>query len=127
MTTPTVTDQTNRNDRLESYGNRLKFIAMEWSLIIGWLMTLLVIWRVTFMTLAERFLPLSAVRLAVIFGVLFLTIGCVAALAITGFWLRMHPYTETTRKRWLKGIVWLGSAAAIGRLLVWLLVEGVVG
>lgn len=127
MTTPSTTEQTNRNDRLESYGNRLKFIAMEWTLIIGWLVTLLVIWRVTFMTLAERFLPIPAVRLAVIFGILFLTIGCVAALAITGFWLRMNPYTETTIKRWLKALLWLGGAAAVGRIIVWLLVEGVVG
>lgn len=124
MSTPSATESQNRNDRLESISSRIRFLAMEWSLALGWIATLLLIWRVTLTTLAERFLPIRAVRLAVIFGILFLTIGSVSAMALSGYWLRRNAYKETALKRWVRGIAWLAGAAIIGRTIVWLLVEG---
>jgi hypothetical protein len=124
MDIPTATDPQNRNDRLESIVARIRFLAMEWSLALGWIATLLLIWRVTLTTLAERFLPIRAVRLAVIFGILFLTIGSVSAMAISGYWLRSNSYKESAFKRWARGMAWLGGAVLLGRGIVWLLVEG---
>ncbi|MEY3989924.1 MAG: hypothetical protein RI985_1005 [Chloroflexota bacterium] len=124
MSTPSATEPQNRNDRLESVISRIRFLAMEWSLALGWIATLLLIWRVTLTTLAERFLPIRAVRLAVIFGILFLTIGSVSAMALSGYWLRRNSYKESAFKRWVRGIIWLGSIALLGRGIVWLLVEG---
>ncbi len=124
MATPTATEPQNRNDRVETIQMRLRFLAMEWSLALGWIATLLLIWRVTLITLAERFLPLRAVRLAVIFGILILTIGSVSAMALSGYWLRRNAYREHTFTRWVRGIMWLGAAALIGRGIVWALVEG---
>jgi hypothetical protein len=124
MSTPSATEPQNRNDRLESVIGRIRFLAMEWSLALGWIATLLLIWRVTLTTLAERFLPIRAVRLAVIFGILFLTIGSVSAMALSGYWLRRNSYKESAFKRWVRGIIWLGSIALLGRGIVWLLVEG---
>lgn len=124
MSTPSATEPQNRNDRLESIGTRIRFLAMEWSLALGWIATLLLIWRVTLTTVAERFLPIRAVRLAVIFGILFLTIGSVSAMALSGYWLRRNSYKESALKRWLRGMMWLIGAAVVGRGIVWLLVEG---
>lgn len=125
MATPTATEPQNRNDRLESISARIRFLAMEWSLALGWIATLLLIWRVTLITLAERFLPLRAVRLAIIFGVLFLTVGSVAAMALSGYWIRRNAYRESAFKRWARGMLWLGIFASAGRLIVWVLVEGI--
>lgn len=124
MSTPSATEPQNRNDRLESISARVRFLAMEWSLALGWIASLLLIWRVTLTTIAERFLPIRAVRLAVIFGILFLTIGSVSAMALSGYWLRRNAYKETAFKRWIRGLVWLIGIAALGRAIVWLLVEG---
>jgi len=127
MSSPSAAEPRNRNDRLESISTRIKFLAMEWSLALGWIATLLLIWRVTLTTLAERFLPIRAVRLAVIFGILFLTIGSVSAMALSGYWLRRNAYKESTLKRWVRGVAWLAGAAIVGRGIVWLLVEGYIG
>lgn len=124
MSTPSATEPQNRNDRLESISTRVRFLAMEWSLALGWIASLLLIWRVTLTTVAERFLPIRAVRLAVIFGILFLTIGSVSAMALSGYWLRRNAYKETAFKRWIRGFAWLIGIAVLGRAIVWLLVEG---
>lgn len=122
MSTPTASEPQNRNDRLESISARVRFLVMEWSLALGWIASLLLIWRVTFITLAERFLPIRAVRLAVIFAVLFLTIGSVGAMALSGYWLRSNAYRETAFKRWIRGIIWLVAFMLLGRGIVWALV-----
>lgn len=127
MSTPSVTEPQNRNDRLESISARIRFLAMEWSLALGWIASMLLIWRVTLTTVAERFLPIRAVRLAVIFGILFLTIGSVSAMALSGYWLRRNAYKESAFKRWIRGMAWLIGIAALGRAIVWLLVEGHIG
>lgn len=124
MDIPTATDPQNRNDRLESIVARVRFLAMEWSLALGWIFTLLLIWRVTIIALTERFLPIRTHRLVEIFGILLLAIGGVSAMAISGYWLRSNSYKESAFKRWARGMAWLGGAVLLGRGIVWLLVEG---
>lgn len=118
------TQPQNRNDRLESIGARLRFLIMEWSLALGWIVSLLLIWRVTLTTVIERFLPIRTHRLAIIFVILILAIGSVSAMAISGYWLRRNSYRESAFTRWLRGMAWLISGAAIGRGIVWLMLEG---
>ncbi|MFZ9857509.1 MAG: hypothetical protein ACO3F2_04150 [Roseiflexaceae bacterium] len=124
MATPPVTEPQNRNDRLETISTRVRFLAMEWSLSLGWIISFLLIWRVTFTTLIERFLPIRAHRLAIIFVILVLAIGSVSAMAISGYWLRRNAYKESAFARWVRGIMWLIGSAAIARGIVWLMVEG---
>jgi hypothetical protein len=118
------TQPQNRNDRLESIGARLRFLVMEWSLALGWIVSLLLIWRVTLTTLIERFLPIRTHRLAIIFVILFLAIGSVSAMAISGYWLHRNSYREGAFTRWIRGMAWLISGAVIGRGIVWLMLEG---
>ncbi|MFN5060363.1 MAG: hypothetical protein ACK5GU_10635 [Chloroflexota bacterium] len=118
------TQSQNRNDRLESISARLRFLVMEWSLVIGWILSLLLIWRVTLTTVIERFLPIRTHRLAIIFVVLVLALGSVSAMALSGYWLRRNAYRESAFVRWVRGMAWLICGGAIGRGLVWLMVEG---
>lgn len=124
MSISPTTEPQNRNDRLESISVRIRFLAMEWSLAIGWIISLLLIWRVTLTTLIERFLPIRTHRLAIIFVILVLALGSVSAMALSGYWLRRNAYKESAFKRWLRGTAWLIASAAISRGIVWLMVEG---
>lgn len=126
MSTPPVTEPQNRNDRIESISARVRFLAMEWSLALGWIISLLLIWRVTLTTLIERFLPIRTHRLAIIFVILVLALGSVSAMAISGYWLRRNAYKERAVTRWIRGITWLIGSAAVARGIVWLMVEGYV-
>lgn len=124
MSTPQITEPQNRNDRLESISARIRFLTMEWSLALGWIVSLLLIWRVTLTTLIERFLPIRTHRLAIIFVILVLALGSVSAMALSGYWLRRNAYRESAFKRWIRGTAWLIGIAAVGRGIVWLMVEG---
>lgn len=124
MSTPQTTEPQNRNDRLESISARIRFLAMEWSLALGWIVSLLLIWRVTLTTLIERFLPIRTHRLAIIFVILVLALGSVSAMALSGYWLRRNAYRESAFIRWIRGTAWLIGIAVVGRGIVWLMVEG---
>ncbi|MFZ9857510.1 MAG: hypothetical protein ACO3F2_04155 [Roseiflexaceae bacterium] len=124
METYSYVDDQDASTEIESVSQRLTFLALEWSLIIGWILSLLLIWRITFVTLVERFLPVRSIRLGIILAAIGLMIACVYALTMTGRWLRKRPALMSLMQRWATNLLMLGVFTAFGRIIVWYFIEG---
>jgi hypothetical protein len=124
METYSYVDDQDNSSEIESVSARLTFLTLEWSLIIGWILSLLLIWRVTFIAVIEYYLPVRSMRLSIIVAALSLMIACVYALTMTGRWLRQRPATISLMRRWLINLLYLGSFTALGRIIVWYFVDG---
>lgn len=124
METYSYVDDQDESSQLESVSDRIRFIALEWTLVIGWILSLLLIWRVTFVTLVERYLPIRSIRFGIIIAALGLMIACVYALTMTGHWLRKRPATISLWQRWATNLAYLGAFTALGRIIVWYFIEG---
>ncbi|MFM2031254.1 MAG: hypothetical protein RLZZ297_19 [Chloroflexota bacterium] len=105
---------------METTRERLAFLGMEWSLIAGWLATILLVWMqhmvwplLNFFDLKDSF-DLVFVSLTFIFMIL-----AGVALTATGFWLRAKPRAQTYQQRWLHGWVWCLGTAAVGLVLIY--------
>lgn len=123
METYSYVDDHDDSSDIESVADRLTFIALEWTLIIGWIVSLLLIWRVTFVAVIERFLPVQSIRLGIIVAALGLMVACVYALTMTGRWLRKRPVQMSLLWRWLINALYLLIFSALGRIVVWYFVE----
>ena len=123
METYSYVDDHDDSSEIESVADRLTFIALEWALIIGWIISLLLIWRVTFVALIERFLPIQSIRLGIIVSALGLMMSCVYALTMTGRWLRKRPAEMSLFRRWSINALYLFVFSALGRIVVWFFVE----
>lgn len=106
---------------METTRERLLFLAMEWSLIAGWLATILLVWMqhmvwplINFLELGDLF-DLVFVTLTFVFMIL-----AGVALTASGFWLRAKPRTQTMLRRWGIGWAWCVGTAVLGLVLVFL-------
>ncbi len=124
METYSYVDDQDASTEIESVSERLTFLALEWSLILGWILSLLLIWRITFVTLVERFLPVRSIRLGIIVAAIGLMIACVYALTMTGRWLRKRPAFMSLWQRWATNLLLLGAFTVFGRIVVWYFIEG---
>ena len=124
METYSYVDDQDASTEIESVRERLTFLALEWSLILGWIASLLLIWRVTFVTLIDLYFPVRSIRLGIIVAAMGLMIACVYALTMIGRWLRKRPAHLSLWRRWAINLVALGAFTAIGRIVVWYLIEG---
>lgn len=124
METYSYVDDQDESSEIESVSERLTFLVLEWTLILGWIVSLLIIWRVTFVTLIERYMPVRSIRFWVIVAALGLMIACVYALTMTGRWLRKRPATASLLHRWFSNLAYLAGFTALGRMIVWYFIEG---
>ena len=124
METYSYIDDQDDSTQIESVSDRLTFLALEWSLIVGWIIALLLIWRVTFVAIIERYLPVRSIRFGIIVAALGLMMASVYALTMTGRWLRKRPATMSLLRRWGLNLAYLLIFATAGRLVVWFFVEG---
>lgn len=124
METYSYIDDQDDSSEIESVSDRIVFLTLEWTLILGWIVSLLLIWRVTFVTLIERFMPVQSIRLWVIVAALCLMMACVYALTMTGRWLRKRPAHVSLWQRWSTNLVYLAGVTALGRAIVWYFIEG---
>jgi len=96
---------------MESFRQRAAFLGMEWSLIIGWLVTILLIWRQSALYLLILLFDLGDAYDIVYTAVIFmLMIMAGLAVTATGFWLKQRPKTLPMIQR---GTMWLSTMAGI--------------
>lgn len=119
METYSYIDDQDDSATIESVRDRLQFLTAEWSLILGWICTYLLIWRVTVVAVIERYLPLHTMRFAIIGAVLLLMTASVCALTMTGRWLRKRPQSHSLWQRWRYNGITMCAVAALGRLIIW--------
>lgn len=124
METYSYVDDQDASTEVESVRERLTFLVLEWLLILGWIASLLLIWRITFVTLIERYIPVNAIRLGIILAALGLMIACVYALTMTGRWLRKRSADTSLWRRWSINLLILGMFTAFGRIIVWYFIDG---
>jgi len=96
---------------MESLRDRAVFLGMEWSLIIGWLVTILLIWRQSALYLLIFLFDLGDAYDIVFTAVIFILM-ILAGLAVTatGFWLKRRPLAVPLLQR---GALWLLTLAGI--------------
>ncbi len=124
---------------METRRERMVFLAMEWSLILGWLVTILLIWRQTTLYLLIFLFDLGDAY-DIVFTVLIFVLMMMAGLAITatGFWLKRrqktisilqrgplwvvskigNPQLSPLVRRWGLGWAWIGITALLGYLII---------
>lgn len=124
METYSYIDDQDESTEIESVSTRVTFLTLEWTLILGWIVSLLLIWRVTFVSFIERYMPVRSIRLWVIVAALGLMVACVYALTMTGRWLRKRPTTVSLWERWATNLAFLAGFSALGRIIVWYFIEG---
>ncbi len=123
METYSYVDDQDERTELESISDRLTFLFYEWTLLIGWIASLLLVWRVTCTAIIERYFAVSSIRLGIIVAVMVLMIGCAYALTMTGRWLLKRPTPQSLLYRWGSGIFYLVVFTALGRMIVWWFVD----
>lgn len=105
----------------ETVPQRLWFMALEWTLIIGWLIVLLIVWReALFYVYYVQFTLGRAARAVYVLSMLVLSIGCVGAVALSGYWLKRRPRGQALSRRWLIGIGWIALAFLLGYVVVFI-------
>lgn len=124
METYSYVDDQDTSTEIESVRERLAFLALEWSLILGWIVSLLLIWRVTFVTLIDLYLPVRSIRLGIIVAAMGLMMASVYALTMTGRWLRKRPKHISLWRRWASNFLVLAAFTALGRAIVWYVIDG---
>lgn len=124
METYSYIDDQDESTEIESVSTRITFLTLEWTLILGWIVSLLLIWRVTLVSIIERYMPVRSIRLWVIVAALGLMIACVYALTMTGRWLRKRPVSVSLWRRWTTNLAFLAGFSALGRIIVWYFIEG---
>lgn len=99
----------------ETIGQRVQFLAYEWSLIAGWLLSLGLIWRQTLFYGIYMGIGFGWGNRAVFIGMLMITM-CVAVFVLTmmGAWLKRRRATQTLFVRWLIGLAWVIAFASTG-------------
>jgi hypothetical protein len=104
---------------METIRERLTFLGMEWSLIIGWLATILLIWRQTIFYLLVYVFDLGDTY-DLVFTLMIFLLMIVAGVAVTatGFWLKRRPRSIALARRWAQGWAWCGLAAVLGYALI---------
>ena len=104
---------------MESVRERLTFLGMEWSLILGWLATILLIWRQTIFYLLVYLFDLGDTY-DLVFTLMIFLLMIVAGVAVTatGFWLKLRPRSTPLARRWAQGWAWCGLAAVLGYVLI---------
>jgi hypothetical protein len=124
---------------MESFRERAVFLGMEWSLIIGWLVTILLIWRQSALYLLILLFDLGDAYDIVYTAVIFmLMIMAGLAVTATGFWLKQLPKSlpmmqngalwlftsagirplSPLTQRWGMGWAWIGLFALVGYLII---------
>lgn len=124
METYSYVDDQDEHTEIESIHDRIMFLLYEWTLILSWIATLLLVWRVTFVALIEHFLPIHTIRLAIIVVALGLMIASAYALTMTGRWLRKRPRTQPLMHRWAQNLGTVALFTILGRIIVWFFVDG---
>lgn len=124
METYSYVDDQDSTTEIESVPDRLTFLAIEWTLIIGWILSLLLVWRITFVTVIDLYLPLSAIRLGIIVATMGLMIASVYALTMTGRWLRKRPTRISLWRRAFTNVLILVAFTALGRSVIWYFIDG---
>jgi hypothetical protein len=124
METYSYVDDQDASTEIESVSERITFLIIEWVLILGWILTLLLVWRITFVTLIDFYLPVSAIRLGIIVSAMGLMIACVYALTMTGRWLRKRPTHISLWRRSLTNLLTLVAFTVLGRIIVWYFIDG---
>jgi hypothetical protein len=104
---------------MESVRERLLFLGMEWSLILGWLATILLIWRQTIFYLLVYLFDLGDTY-DLVFTLMIFLLMIVAGVAVTatGFWLKRRPRSIPLVRRWAQGWAWMGLTAGLGYALI---------
>jgi hypothetical protein len=104
---------------MESVRERMTFLGMEWSLILGWLATILLIWRQTIFYLLVVLFDLGDTY-DLVFTLLIFLLMIVAGVAVTatGFWLKRRPRAYSLTRRWAQGWAWIGMSALLGYLII---------
>ncbi|MFN5060364.1 MAG: hypothetical protein ACK5GU_10640 [Chloroflexota bacterium] len=125
METYSYVDDQDASTEIESVSERITFLIIEWVLILGWILTLLLVWRITFVTLIDFYLPVSAIRLGIIVSAMGLMIACVYALTMTGRWLRKRPTHISLWRRSLTNLLTLVAFTVLGRIIVWYFIDGI--
>lgn len=99
----------------ETVKQRIIFLMCEWTLIVGWLLSLGLIWRQTLFYGIYVGIGFGWGNRAIYIAMLLLTMGvAVFALTMTGVWLQRRPRTQSLLVRWLVGCAWLLCAAGSG-------------
>lgn len=124
METYSYIDDQEDQSEIESIHDRIVFLLYEWTLIISWIATLLLVWRVTFVAMIEHYLPIHTIRFAIIVAALGLMIASAYALTMTGRWLRKRPRTQPLILRWAQNIGAVALFTVLGRAIVWFFVDG---
>jgi hypothetical protein len=124
---------------MESFRERAGFLALEWSLVLGWLATILLIWRQSVLYLLIFLFDLGDAYDIVFTAVIFILM-ILAGLAVTatGFWLKRRPHAvpllqrggmwcaallgmrslSPLTQRWGLGWAWIGLFALVGYLII---------
>lgn len=99
----------------ETVKQRITFLVCEWTLIVGWLLSLGLIWRQTLFYGIYVGIGFGWGNRAVFIAMLMVTM-CVAvfALTMTGVWLQRRPRQQSLFVRWLVGVAWLLVFASAG-------------
>ncbi|MFM2310227.1 MAG: hypothetical protein RLY87_2349 [Chloroflexota bacterium] len=85
---------------MESFRERALFLSFEWSLILGWLATILLIWRqAAFYLLLALFDLGDAYDLVYTLVIFLLMIAAGVAVTATGFWLKRRPKNTSIIQR----------------------------
>lgn len=126
-------------DRMESFRERVVFLSFEWTLVLGWLATILLIWRqAVFYLLITLFDLGDAYDLVFTLVIFLLMIAAGVAVTATGFWLKRRPKTTSILQRtavaaivrlggtppsdlvqrWGLGWAWIGLFALVGYLII---------
>ena len=124
---------------METFRERVTFLGLEWSLILGWLATILLIWRQAALYLLIFLFDLGdAYDLVFTLVIFLLMIMAGVAVTATGFWLKQRPKRlpllqrltlqlsantgaptlSPLVQRWGMGWAWIGIFALIGYLII---------
>ncbi len=99
----------------ETVRERIVFLIYEWILIVGWLLSLGMIWRQSVFYTIYVGIGFGWGNRAVFIIMLMVLMGlAVVALTMTGVWLSNRPHTQSLLVRWLIGVGWLVATSAVG-------------
>ena len=103
----------------ETIRERVIFLVFEWTLIVGWLLSLGLVWRQTLFYSIYVGVGFGWANRAIFILTLMGLMGAaVVALTMTGVWLNRRAPTQTLLLRWLIGAVWLGASTALGYAVI---------
>lgn len=103
----------------ETVRERVVFLVLEWILIVGWLLSLAMIWRQSVFYTIYVGIGFGWGNRAIFIIMVMVLMGlAVVALTMTGVWLTNRPKTQTLFIRWVIGMLWLAITSAIGYAII---------